>query len=100
MAGFLVIPNDRTGRGSSLASAEDPPTIFVDNGNSYSMEGHPRTDLLGVLNNFDKRGVPREDQLKRLVSTSTILTVISTLGNDNDPSDARLLERYREMINA
>ena len=100
MAGFLVIPNDRTGRGSSLASAEDPPTIFVDNGNSYSMEGHPRTDLLGVLNNFDKRGVPREDQLKRLVSTSTILTVISTLGNDSDPRDARLLEHYREMTNA
>jgi len=96
MANFLVIPNFHTRN----ASAENPPTIFIDNGESYSMEGFPRTDLLGILNSFDKRNVPREDQFRRLLSTSTVLMTTATLGNDSNAEDAKILEEYRGYINA
>jgi|GEM_PF-4314972 len=94
MVNFLVISGSHTRK----MSAENPPTIFIDNGESYSMEGFPRTDLLKILNSFDKRNVPREDQFRRLLSTSTVLMTTATLGNDSNAEDAKILEKYRGYI--
>ena len=100
MAEFLILPEM-----DNFIEREGEPTIVVaDGAGDYSVEGEDVSTgemLVSQLRTYEKDFdfIPYEQRIQFLVGGAVMLSFSSRYGNTDNPEDAKMLEKYRAMIN-
>lgn len=100
MAEFLILPIM-----DNFIEREGEPTIVVaDGAGDYSVEGKDASRgerLVNQLRKYEKDYdyIPYEKRIQFLLGGATMLDFASRYGNTDNPEDAKILEKYRAMIN-
>ena len=99
MSEFLILPEM-----DNFTEVEGEPTIVVaDGAGDYSVEGKDASRgerLVIQLRTYEKDFdfVPYEKRIHFLLSGASMLAFSSRYGNTDNPEDAKILEKYRAMI--
>jgi len=98
MAEFLIFP-----KMDDFDEVEGEPTIVVaDGAGDYLVEGNASKGegVATRLRSYEKdlKDVPYEGRIKFYRDSAVMLAFKSKYGNTDNPEDAKILEKYRAMI--
>ena len=100
MSEFMILPI----MDDFVEKVGEPTIVVADGAGDYSVEGknvNKGHRLINQLRTYEKDFdyIPYEKRIHFLLSGAVMLAFKSHYGNTDNPEDAKMLEKYRAMIN-